>query len=45
MTDERSVVGDPELDQPELDDLDVGDDAGKVLGGAAKPSDPCQGGE
>ena len=40
---DQPAQSEDELDRQELEDLDVGDDADKVIGG--KISCPCEGGE
>jgi len=44
--DERKEQDEPQADQEPLKDLDVDqDDADKVMGGARRAGDPCDGGE
>ena len=44
--DERKEQDEAEVDQEKLKDLDVDqDDADKVIGGARRVGDPCDGGE
>jgi hypothetical protein len=44
--DERNEQGDAQVEEDTLKDLDVDqDDADKVMGGARRAADPCEGGE